>query len=241
VPDGNPPRYDPSKPIRKQQAPLKPEYEVRFQASIKDQDAGGFGLDLSYACIPQGMPRQMSGQAPTEFVIARDVTYVVFENMTAQTRHIYTDGRAWPKDREPLFTGYSLGKWLDTDGDGRFDTLEVETRNIRGPRTWDQSGMPMADDNEAIIKERLSLDKDNPNLLYNEMTTTDNSLTRPWTVTKTYRRRPNITWEEHNCTESNPHITVGKEVYFLSADGKLMPSKKDQPPPDLTYFKQPQK
>jgi hypothetical protein len=26
--------------------------------------------------------------------------------------------------------------------------------------------------------------------------------------------------------------------YFLSADGKLMPSKKNQAPPDLSYFKQ---
>src|SRR4051812_30309073 len=51
LPDGSPPRYDPSKPIRQQQAPLKPEYEARFRASIKDQDDGGFGLDLSYACI----------------------------------------------------------------------------------------------------------------------------------------------------------------------------------------------
>ena len=35
----------------------------------------------------------------------------------------------------------------------------------------------MADDLEGVIKERLSLNKGNPNLLHNEMTTTDNSLT----------------------------------------------------------------
>jgi hypothetical protein len=34
---------------------------------------------------------------------------------------------------------------------------------------------------------------------------------------------------------------IGKENYFLSADGLLMPAKKDQPPPDLRYFKQTQK
>jgi hypothetical protein len=31
----------------------------------------------------------------------------------------------------------------------------------------------------------------------------------------------------------------GKEGYFLSAAGLLMPSKKDQPPPDLKYFNRP--
>ena len=37
--------------------------------------------------------------------------------------------------------------------------------------------------------------------------------------------------------EGNGHVTVGKENYFLSGDGLLMPAHKDQPPPDLHYFK----
>jgi hypothetical protein len=236
VPDGGEPRYDPSKPLDKHAAPLKPEYQLRHQASMKDQDAGGFGLDKNYACIPQGMPRMMSGISPMEFLFSPSVTHILFEAMTLSPRRIYADGRAWPKDREPTFVGYSIGKWIDTDGDSRYDTLEVETRNIRGPRTWDQTGMPMAGDGETIIKERFYLDNANPNILHNEMTTTDNSLTGPWTVMKNYRRAQNITWEENNCVEGNVYITIDKEVYFRSSDGLLMPMKKDQPPPDLTYF-----
>ena len=34
-------------------------------------------------------------------------------------------------------------------------------------------------------------------------------------------------------------MKVGKENYFLSAEGHLMPAKKDQAPPDLRYFTQP--
>jgi len=37
------------------------------------------------------------------------------------------------------------------------------------------------------------------------------------------------------------HVGIGKEIYFLSGDGFLMPAKKDQPPPDLRYFKQTQR
>ena len=37
--------------------------------------------------------------------------------------------------REPTFVGYSLGKWLDNDGDGRSARLEIETRHGHGPRT----------------------------------------------------------------------------------------------------------
>jgi hypothetical protein len=159
-------------------------------------------------------------------------------------RRIYTDGRDWPKSFEPSYAGYSIGKWEDTDGDGRFDTLEAETRHVRGPRTWDQSGIPMADDYEGVITERLFLNKDNPSLMHNEITTTDNSLTRPWTVTKNYRRAQSgqkMEWAENNCVEGNGHITIGKEAYFLSGDGTIMPMRKGQPPPDLKYFDQAKK
>jgi hypothetical protein len=39
VPDGGPPRYDTSKPLRAQQAPMKPEYRALHEASMADQDA----------------------------------------------------------------------------------------------------------------------------------------------------------------------------------------------------------
>ena len=70
-----------------------------------------------------------------------------------------------------------------------------------------------------------------------EMTTIDNALTRPWTITKNFRRDRDIRWTENNCTEGNMHVVVGNENYFLSGDGHLMPARKDQPPPDLRYFK----
>ena len=69
--------------------------------------------------------------------------------MTSEPRRIYTDGRDFPKDEEPTYPGYSIGKWLDTDGDGRFDTLEVETRNLRVPRLFDQTGIMFHPDGQA--------------------------------------------------------------------------------------------
>jgi hypothetical protein len=241
VPDGGPPRYDTTKPLRAQQAPMKPDYRTLHEASMADQDAGGLGLDTAYRCIPQGMPRQMSGVSPMEFIISPQVTHVLFEVMSITTRRIYSDGRDWPKDVEPTFAGYSIGHWIDTKSSGRYDTLEIETRYLRGPRTWDQSGMPTADDNEGVIKERLYLDQANPDILHNEMTTMDNSLTRPWSAIKHYRRLQNVIWAEDSCSEGNPHIFIGKEVYFISADGALMPVKKGQRPPDLKYFNQTKK
>jgi hypothetical protein len=142
-----------------------------------------------------------------------------------------------PKDAEPSYAGYSTGKWLDTDGDGRFDTLEVETRNFKGPRVYDDSGLPLHHDNESVIKERLSLDKSNRNILLNEITTYDHALTRPWTVTRIYRREHKAAWFEHPCESAyNHHLFIGGENYFFSADGRLMPARKGQPAPDLRNF-----
>jgi hypothetical protein len=100
--------------------------------------------------------------------------------------------------------------------------------------------MPLHEDNQSIFKERIHLDKANPNLLHDEITVIDHALTRPWTVDKRFRRTggPRPVWGEYVCADGQSHVAIGKESYYLSAEGMLMPTKKDQPPPDLRYFKQ---
>jgi hypothetical protein len=223
------------RPGRAQQAPLNAEYQAIFEASLADQAAGGQGDDVRITCVSTGMPRMMTAVRPFEFVITPNVTYINSENN--QPRRIYTDGRSIPKDVEPTWPGYSIGTWRDTDNDGRFDTLEVESRNFKGPRVYEASGIPLHKDNATIVKERITLDKANKDILRYEITTIDNALTRPWVVMKTFHRERNVLWYEDQCSENNNHVVVGKEFYFLSADGYLMPTRKDQPPPDTRYFK----
>jgi hypothetical protein len=177
----------------------------------------------------------MTGTRPFELVVLPAVTYVYGEGNIP--RRIYTDGRSFPMDEEPTYMGYSIGRWIDEDADGKYDVLEAETRNFKGPRTYENSGMRLHDDNASVIKERFFVDKANPDLLHIEITSVDHALTRPWTVLKTFRRERNALWAEYDCAESNNHVVVGKEYYFLSGDGYLMPTRKDQPPPDPRYFK----
>jgi hypothetical protein len=219
-----------------QDPPLTPEYRAIWQASMADQAAGGQGLDTRVTCVSNGMPRLMTILRTMAFIIQPEITYVMFENNLP--RWIYTDGRGFNDDEEPTYAGYSIGRWLDTDGDGRYDTLEVETRYFKGPRNYEPSGLPLHFDNQSVIKERLSLAKDNKDILQNEITVIDHALTGPWTVTKNYHHVRKVEWHEDLCSEGNNHVVIGKENYFLSADGFLMPAKKDQPPPDLRYFKQ---
>jgi hypothetical protein len=56
-------------------------------------------------------------------------------------------------------------------------------------------------------------------------------------VTRTYKRRPQPQWFEYVCDEHNTLVIVNHETYFVREDGFLMPSRKDQPAPDLKYFK----
>ena len=141
--DTGTPRYDPSKPSgRGQQAPLIPEYQAILEASLADQAAGGQGGDPTYTCLAPGMPRIMNNYEGAEFVITPNDTHILMEHIY-DFRRIYTDGRAWPQDIYPSFAGYSIGKWIDEAGSGRYNMLEVETRGFKGPRTYDNSGLPL--------------------------------------------------------------------------------------------------
>jgi hypothetical protein len=208
------PSYDPNKSEGlAQQAPLTPEYQAILEASIADQAAGGPGNDPTYTCLAPGMPRIMIVYDPMEIIITPNTTHMLMGHIH-DSRRIFTDGRDWPEEIQETFAGYSIGKWIDTKRDGHYD-------------------------NQTIIKERIFQDQADANLVHDEITTIDHALTRPWTVTKSYRRmqvaRP--AWREVVCAEGNQHVKIGNEAYMLSAGGYLMPTKKDQSPPDLKYFK----
>jgi len=234
-------RYDASRPpLLGQEAPLTPEYEALYGANPADQAAGGQGIESTFTCLAPGMPRIMLAYAPMEVVVTADTTYILMEHIH-DNRRIHTDRRSVPDNMEddPQFSGYSIGRWIDEDGDGRYDVLLVET--LKGPRTYGASGIPLHRDNKMIIRERIFVDRADANLLHDEITTIDNALTRPWVVTRNYHGvvtdKP-VWWREDVCAENNAHVAIRKESYYLSADGLLMPAKKNQTAPDLRYFKE---
>jgi hypothetical protein len=233
---GGQPSFDQTKPWgRGQEAPLTAEYQKVLEDSIADQARGGQGNNFDRArCLPTGMPHMMTF-GPVEFAVTPDTTYFM---INAQVRRLYTDGRDWPKVIEPSYAGYSIGRWIDQDGRGDYDLLEVETRGFKGPRVYDATGLPLHFDNQSIFKERIHLDKADPNVIHDEVTVIDHALTRPWTVDKRYvhNSNPHPLWRENSCVEGTGLVAIGKEMYVLRGDGVLMPAKEGQPPPDLRYF-----
>ncbi|MEA2906416.1 MAG: hypothetical protein QOI12_3803 [Alphaproteobacteria bacterium] len=235
-------RFDPSKPYGvRQEAPLTEEYKKIHEENLAETALGRQGLFLGHAsCFPAGMPTMMSA-GTHEYIITPETTYI---SAGTDLRRIFTDGRPWPEELEPTFQGFSIGKWIDEDGDGVYDVLEVETRGpFKGPRVYDASGLPLHFDNDSTFKERIFVDKNNPNVLHDVITVIDRALTRPWTADKTYRKGtakyPN--WSRETCLEGNAYVTIGKEYYLVTGDGYLMPTTKGQLPPDSRYFPQMQK
>jgi hypothetical protein len=228
-------RFDPAKPFGKgQDAPLTDEYKKIYEDNLAELAKGGQGLFLYHAsCLPGGMPGIMSA-GQFEFIVTPDTTYVIQDD--SDIRRIFTDGRPWPENTQPTYSGISIGRWIDEAGTGAFDVLEVE-----GPRTYDASGLPLAFDNESTFKERFFSDKKDGSILHDVITVFDHALTRPWTADKTFRRAKAKypVWDRGTCLEGTTYVTIGKEYYMVTADGYLMPTMKGQKPPDPKFFEKP--
>jgi hypothetical protein len=147
-------------------------------------------IDPLQACLPLGLTRMMAiAGGHYEFTILPEQVWIFSgspagpKSTAVQTRRIYTDGRAnlSGDDLFPQYTGNSVGHW---EG----DTLVVHTVGLNTDESWvDRTGAQLSGD--AVIDERIRMV--NPNLIEDRFTITDKTaLTRPWTVTRTYRRIP---------------------------------------------------
>jgi hypothetical protein len=96
------------------------------------------GTNPSDNCLPMGIPFAFLVSEPDKIVQTPGLIVMMFESADAH-RQIYTDGRPLPKDPEPAWLGYSVGRW---EG----DTLVVETAGFND-RTWlDAMGHPHSED-----------------------------------------------------------------------------------------------
>ena len=156
-----------------------------------------------------------------EYIITPETTYILLDGSEAH-RRIFTDGRDWPSNVAPSYRGYSIGHWSEPDREGRYTLLEVDTRGFKGPRAYDATGLPLAFDNESTFKERFHLDKDDPNILHDEITVFDHALTRPWSVDKRFRRNPDPhpVWEETSLRPVNLRAHI--ENKFIRKFGVLL-------------------
>jgi hypothetical protein len=93
---------------------------------------------------PQGMPREDLYELRVTQIVQFPEKVLVLYTYGKVWRVIWTDGRDFPKDPEPRWFGYSIGKWVNDN------TLLVETRGV-DDRTWiDRAGRPHSPDMHVL-------------------------------------------------------------------------------------------
>jgi hypothetical protein len=110
--------------------------------------------DPADKCDPLGFPYMEFWEFRTIDVVQTAKQVVLLSPFYGNYRVIWTDGRELPKDAEPRWNGYSVGKWVDDY------TFVVETTGLN-PKTWlDHAGRPHSD--ALRVEERFHrLDHDN--------------------------------------------------------------------------------
>jgi hypothetical protein len=153
--------------------------------------------DPVLACDPQGFPRENLFQLRTTQIVQTPVSVVILYEFDQIWRVIWTDGRELPKDPEPRWFGYSVGKWADDY------TLVVQTSGI-DERSWiDNVGRPHS--GELRVEERFHrVDRDH---LQWTVTIDDPKMyTQPWVALDElpfYLQPPNLDVREMICSPSD--------------------------------------
>src|SRR6202049_659825 len=122
-------------------------------------------------CDPVGFPRTELYELRTIELVQTANQVIYLNQFYGNWRAIWTDGRELPKDPEPRWNGYSVGKWVDDY------TFVVETIGLN-PRSWlDHAGRPHSD--ALHVVERFHrVDHDNMELT---VTIDDPKMyTEPW-------------------------------------------------------------
>jgi len=128
--------------------------------------------DPHVRCLPDNPPRHWTLPHMTKAVHTPKLLVLMYE-VNAMYRQIFLDGRPFPADMNPTWTGYSVGHW---EG----DALVVETRGFRDDLWIDTDGSPMSD--AAKMTERFR--RPNFGTMEIELTIDDpKTYTKPFTVT----------------------------------------------------------
>jgi len=147
-------------------------------------------------CDPQGFPREDLYELRTTQILQTPQKMVLLYQFGKIWRVVWTDGREFPKDPEPRWFGYSVGKWADDY------TFVVQTWGT-DERTWiDRAGRPHSGD--LRVEERFHrVDHDTLELT---VTIDDPKMyTKPWVALDRLRfelQPPNYDVREMICSPS---------------------------------------
>lgn len=185
--------------MKPEDIPLQPwaleVYKERIETNGKDHPG--------VRCLPSGIPEKLNIPDGLKVVHTPDLLLFLHESRTIY-RQVFTDGRPLPpKDAQPTWMGYSVGRW---EG----DTLVVRTTGFN-EKTWLNFNGTMHTD-ELTTVERIS--RPNRDTLHYEATIDDpGAYTRPWTVAWDIPWTEGAELAEYICQENNKFLLELKDDF----------------------------
>lgn len=165
------------------------------EALVKQRRASSSKDDPVARCLPLPSPRGWSNFGLQKIIQTSEGLTILDEYML-QYRQIFLDGRALPTNPEPMFKGYSVGRW---DG----DMLVVETIGFKDDSWLDLFGHPLTA--QARTFERIR--RVNYGNLEVELTVDDpKAYTKPWTATVKLALALNTELLEYVCNENEKSL-----------------------------------
>jgi hypothetical protein len=152
--------------------PFTPWGQARFAAAkplVGSRAVAGKEDSETLHCEPSGPPQVLILPNPFEIVEIPGRVFMFFEEGHIW-RTIWTDGRPLPKDPDPSWLGYSVGKW---EG----DTFIVETIGLNDKELVDVSGNPRSEQTHLTERyRRLNHDTLEQQIIIDD----PKSYTKPW-------------------------------------------------------------
>jgi hypothetical protein len=177
-------------------ADLKPEDVKPWAQALYERRLLDFGKDsMEVQCLPLGPAAVTTSFFDFKFIQTPSLIVILLEDLTY--RQIHLDGRQLPKDPNPSWMGYSVGRW---DG----DTLVVETNGFT-ERSWlDYTGHPHT---EALRTTERYRRRDFGHLDVEVTFDDPGAYTKPWTVSVPMELFPDTELLEYVCRENEKFIS----------------------------------
>jgi hypothetical protein len=178
------------------EVPFRPEAAALYK---KRRETNSLGRPTE-RCLPHSVPDAALVGYPFKIIQTPAQLVILFEPFI-DYRQIFTDGRTLPKDPQPTWMGYSVGKWEE-------NTLVVDSSGFNDQTWLDDGGHPHSDALHVIERFRridfghmeLGITIDDPKMY-----------TKPWTVTVPYNLVPDTELIEYVCENEKDLVhMVGK-------------------------------
>jgi len=168
-------------------------YAHRRETLSKDDPTG--------RCMVGGVPRSTAVPYPFKILNTKGMVVILYEAVHSY-RQIFTDGRELPKDPNPQWFGYSVGRWQD-------DAFIVDSAGFNDNVWLDNNGHPASEN--LRVTERFRR-RDFGHMTVDVTIDDPKTYTKPWMVTLPLLYQADSELLEYMCNENNKDIEhlVGK-------------------------------